>query len=150
MPIASRFGLFVGLSIAQLVAGCSGDPGALDASPEVTFLESEIVAAPSPFAFHSIAPCLSESDYVRAGAVFVQGGGCSPRCVRLASGGTVAFVGALPTQPVEPRAGGSVDSPITSSNPGGVAEFEFPDYGYFPFRCGSGPEATGVVWSTFW
>jgi len=102
----------------------------------------------SPFAFQAIPPCLAESDYVRRAAVFVRGSTCSPQCVRLAAGGTVAFVGVPANQSVEPGSVGTKPSPIGRSTFSG--EFEFPDYGFFPFRCGPAPDAIGVVWSTFW
>jgi hypothetical protein len=149
--------LFAWFLPALLGSGCAGH------SPDEPFdsnVQSEAEAAvdgtvdavsiTNPLAFQAIAPCLAESDYVRSTVVFVRGSTCSPRCVRLAAGGTVTFVGMLPNQSVEPRSVGTTPSPITQAAFGGSAEFEFSDYGFFPFQCGPATDATGVVWSTFW
>ena len=141
----------VGATLGAGCAGATGDEALASEQGPLSDDSSDVSSsAASPFEFQPIAPCLSERDYVRSGVVFVRGATCSPQCVRLAAGGTVVFLGGLSAQPVEPRRGGSSFSPIAPAAFGGAAEFEFADYGFFPFRCGAASGAIGVVWSTFW
>jgi hypothetical protein len=130
----SSLRFFAWFLAALLGSGCAGhapdEPldSSVQSGAEAAALGTDGAASvTSPFAFQAIAPCPAESDYVRAAVVFARGSTCSPRCVRLAAGGTVVFVG---------------------SAFGGSAEFEFLDYGFFPFQCGPANDSGGVVWST--
>ncbi len=102
------------------------------------------------FDFQPIEPCLSESDYVSRGAVRfgLSHEPFTPPCVRLASGGTVVFQGSLVEHPIVPRQLGTSPSPIQPSARGSRVEFEFPDYGTFPYRCAEHPDEIGVVWAS--
>jgi hypothetical protein len=150
-------GLYAWFLPALLGTGCAGhspdeplESGVQSETEAAVDGTDAVASVTSPFAFQAIAPCSAESDYVRSAVVFARGSTCSPRCVRLAAGGTVVFVGMLPNQPIEPLSAGTKPSPITRASSGGSAEFEFSDYGFFPFQCGTAKDATGVVWSTFW
>jgi hypothetical protein len=103
------------------------------------------------FGFEPVEPCLSESDYVSRGAVRfgLSHEPFTPPCVRLASGGTVIFQGSLAEHPIVPRQLGTAPSPIQPTSSGSRVEFEFPDYGTFPYRCARHPEEIGVVWSSW-
>ena len=102
--------------------------------------------------FQAIAPCNSATDYVTA-AVVTFGVGehrYSPPCLRLASGGTVVFLGSLLEQPLEPRdsdATRTTSNPIKSTFAGGSVEFEFPDQGFFPYRSDD-RTMIGVIWAS--
>jgi len=103
------------------------------------------------FDFQPIEPCMSESDYVSRGVVRFGLGSdpFTPACARLASGGTVVFQGRLAEHPIVPRrALGTEPSPIQPSARGSRVEFEFPDYGTFPYQCAEHPEEIGVVWAS--
>lgn len=99
--------------------------------------------------FEPIAPCLVESDYVSRAVVRFTGGQYTPRCLRLASGGTVVFQGSFAEHPLAIREGGDSPTPIVPTSSGGWAEFEFPDHGLFPYQCGAHPEEIGVIWSNY-
>ena len=103
--------------------------------------------------FRAIAPCNSEADYVTAAVVTFRVGEprYSPPCLRLASGGTVVFLGSLLEQPLEPRDSdttSSTSNPIKPTFDGGSVEFEFPDQGFFPYRSAADPTMVGVIWAS--
>jgi len=135
-----------GCAMESLADDPDGDPAieggaAVEGDPE----------AAAAFDFEPIEPCLSESDYVSRGAVRfgLSHEPFTPPCVRLASGGTVVFQGRLGEHPIEPRSLGTAPSPIQPTARGSRVEFEFPDYGTFPYRCARHPEEIGVVWSSW-
>ena len=137
--------LQVPLVLCGALQGCAGESA--DEALEPTNRNEPLLATSLSGAFFApVAPCVAESDYVPSAVVFLRNGSCVPRCVRLASGGTVVFLGPLSDQPVAPRGGGA--PPIVPSRAGGLAEFEFSNPGFFPFRCGPRPDANGVIWST--
>ena len=104
----------------------------------------------TPSGPQAIAPCASESDFVRSGVVTLRAGGQGffPACVRLASGGTVVFQALFQEHPLRRRDLGTTPSPITGTNFGGVVEYEFPDQGLFAYGCAAHPNEIGVVWSS--
>ena len=149
--------MIAGLS---LVAGCTAeamemDPDALPDDPSLPDQDriEDPMAAGSPYDFQPIEPCLTEEDYVSRGVVrfSLSHEPFTPSCLRLASGGgaTVVFQGRLAEHPIEPRDSGTQPSPIVSTGDGGSIEFEFPDAGFFPYRCAEHPEETGVVWASW-
>jgi hypothetical protein len=151
-PRAQRPRGALAAALLSALVSCSSDPSAEGAEsaqppPEVA---STSAALGTP-GFIPIPPCLKESDYVsRASVNFFWDGVYKPRCLRLASGGTVVFQGMFELHPLEPRAGGSTPSPIVPTNSGGWAEFEFPDHGLYPYRDAAHPEEMGVIWSGYY
>ncbi len=133
-------------------SGCAMEP--TDTEPvdgdEAAGLEGD-PATTLAFDFEPVEPCLSESDYVSRGAVRfgLSHEPFTPPCVRLASGGTVIFQGSLAEHPIVPRSLGTAPSPIQPTSRGSRVEFEFPDYGTFPYRCARHPDEIGVVWSSW-
>jgi hypothetical protein len=100
--------------------------------------------------FHPVAPCFQESDYVSRAVVRFLDGHYTPRCLRLASGGTVVFQGLFSVHPLEPRPIETMPSPIVPTSSGGQVEFEFPDHGFYPYRDAAHPEEIGVIWSNYY
>ena len=127
--------------------GCASEPpsAAEQDSTELATLEAAVTPG-----FQAIAPCLSESDYVSRAVVRFLDGVYAPRCLRLASGGTVVFQGDLRGHPLQPRSGGSTPSPIVATSAYGHVEFEFPDHGVYPYQDAAHPEQIGVIWSTYY
>jgi hypothetical protein len=114
---------------------------------------TEAISVTAASRFQAIAPCHSETDYVTAAVVTFRPGESrySPPCLRLASGGTVVFLGSLLDQPLEPRdsdATGTTPNPIKPTFAGGSVEFEFPDPGFFPYRSVTAPAMVGVIWAS--
>ena len=133
--------------VMESMADESDDAVELEGDQEATEGDPESAVA---FDFEPMEPCLSESDYVSRGAVRfgLSHEPFTPPCVRLASGGTVIFQGSLIEHPIVPRSLGTAPSPIQPTSRGSRVEFEFPDYGTFPYRCARHPDEIGVVWST--
>jgi hypothetical protein len=100
--------------------------------------------------FRPVAPCFNESDYVSRAVVRFLDGHYSPRCLRLASGGTVVFQGLFAVHPLVPRPIESMPSPILPTSEYGQVEFEFPDHGFYPYQDAAHPEEMGVVWSNYY
>lgn len=134
---------FVGVALSTLVAGCG------NASPDG--IESITVhnAVGTP-GFRPVAPCFQESDYVSRAVVRFLDGHYTPRCLRLASGGTVVFQGLFSVHPLEPRPIETMPTPILPTSSGGQVEFEFPDHGFYPYRDAAHPEEIGVIWSNYY
>jgi len=133
--------------IGLALLGCASEsPSAREqAGAELGTLEAAVTPG-----FQAIAPCLSESDYVSRAVVRFLDGTYSPRCLRLASGGTVVFQGDLAVHPLQPRSGGTTPSPIVATSAYGQVEFEFPDHGVYPYEDAAHPEQIGVIWSTYY
>lgn len=112
--------------------------------------ESSVEAAGSRFAFHAIEPCMSASRYTpRESVQFgLSHAPFTPPCVKLNAGGVVVFQGSFLDHPLVPRSGGHTPTPIQSTSQGGWAEFEFWDYGFFPYQCALHPNERGVIWIT--
>lgn len=64
----------------------------------------------------------------------------APRCLTVAPGQSVRFVGSLTTHPLRAGrvgvAGSGAGSPITDTSAGDEVSFTFPAAGEFPFHCG--------------
>jgi hypothetical protein len=135
------------LLIGAVSGGCAVDFGPADEEG----VESSAAGLGSPYDFQPIAPCLSRLDYIPRGVVQFGLGRApyTPRCVRLATGGTVVFQGSFLDHPLVPRSLGSAPSPIQPTLAGGSVEFEFSDFGFFPFQCAEHPEETGVIWASW-
>lgn len=138
-------------ALGAAFAACAVDPSnsngeTQEQNPD---LGTQAAALGTP-GFLPISPCLNESDYVSRAVVRFWDGHYTPRCLRLASGGTVVFQGDLSLHPLEPRPGGSPSSPIEFTNWAGQVEFEFTEHGVYPYRDAAHPEETGVIWSTYW
>ena len=142
-PASSLFSFAIFVSSIAL-SGC-GDAGYAEDTGEETATAGEALRTPG---FRPIAPCLSESDYVSRAVVSFWNGAYSPRCLRLASGGTVIFAGSLSEHPLEPRLSGDSFSPIVPARFGGMVEIEFPDPGLFPYQSGADPKQVGVIWAS--
>jgi len=130
------------IALGTTLAGCGGE------SP--TSVETQTAAVGTP-GFHPVAPCFKESDYVSRAAVnFFWDGIYKPRCLRLASGGTVVFQGMFAEHPLVPRPIETMPSPILPTSDYGQVEFEFPDHGFFPYQDAAHPEEMGVIWSNYY
>jgi hypothetical protein len=142
--------VIVAIASSALIGCASAAPDTISITeaPIEDGIDRQRAAVGTP-GFHPVAPCLNESDYVSRAAVRFLDGHYTPRCLRLASGGTVVFQGAFVTHPLEPRPIETVPSPIVPTNSGGQVEFEFPDHGFYPYRDAAHPQETGVVWSNY-
>jgi plastocyanin len=111
--------------------------------------------------FMAIKPCDTAAAYMTATTVTFGGTGAtaiaySPRCIKVAKGASVEFMGNFMVHPLAP----SKKRPATGTNPiketttGMTATFTFPDPGYYPFYCtqhgflDDGSNMAGVVWVT--
>ena len=138
-------------ALAITLLGCASEPpGGIEGNDAPNGSEWAVLREALTPGFQPIAPCLHESDYVSRAVVRFFDGVYSPRCLRLASGGTVVFQGNLAVHPLQPRAGGTEPSLILPTSFGGQVEFEFPDHGLFPYQDGAHPEQIGVIWSTYY
>jgi len=142
------------VAIASSIAlvGCSGE--SLDAiqstaAPDEGHVDKQRAAVGTP-GFHPVAPCFNESDYVSRAVVRFLDGHYTPRCLRLASGGTVVFQGMFAVHPLVPRPIETMPSPILPTNAYGQVEFEFPDHGFYPYQDAAHPEEIGVIWSNYY
>lgn len=129
-------------------AGCTAEPIEESGPDGGSPAESAAELGAGPLDFQPIDPCLSESDYVPRGVVRFgfSREPFTPPCLRLATGGTVVFQGLSPAHPLQPRDSDSA-SPIISSS--GTIEFEFTDFGFFPYQCAAHPDEKGVVWASY-
>lgn len=131
------------VAASTVLMACGGDPDAAEPASATR----ETLATPG---FHPVAPCFSESDYVSRAVVRFFDGHYTPRCLRLASGGTVVFQGNFSIHPLAPRPIESMPSPILPTNSGGSVEFEFTEHGFYPYQDTAHPEEIGVVWSNYY
>ena len=148
--LAPLRGAAVVASIA--VIGCASE--SLDASQSPPAFDEGTVekqrgAVGTP-GFRPVAPCFHESDYVSRAVIRFFDGHYSPRCLRLASGGTVVFQGLFAVHPLVPRPIETVPSPILPTSEYGQVEFEFPDHGFYPYQDAAHPEEMGVIWSGYY
>lgn len=135
-----------GLTIAAL-GGCAMDMDEM--GPDAATANESVELGGSPLDFQPIAPCMRESDYAPRGVVRVGlSEAFTPPCVRLATGGTVVFQGWMTHHPLEPRDAGTAPSPILATD-SGFAEFEFTDFGFFPYRCAAHADEVGVIWASY-
>ena len=138
-------------ALSAAVVGCASASPDTTSPPEQSNengIDTQRAAVGTP-GFHPVAPCPQESDYVSRAVVRFLDGHCTPRCLRLASGGTVVFQGLFATHPLEPRPIETMPSPILPTRSGGQVEFEFPDHGFFPYVNAAHPEEIGVIWSNY-
>jgi hypothetical protein len=130
------------IALGTTLPGCGGE------SPESVETQRAAVGTPG---FHPVTPCMKESDYVsRAVVSFFWDGKYTPRCLRLASGGTVVFQGMFAEHPLVPRPIETMPSPILPTSEYGQVEFEFPDHGFFPYQDAAHPEEMGVIWANYY
>jgi hypothetical protein len=142
----------VAMALSTALVGCSSEsPDAIGKSEshDTDRVEAVRSAVGTP-GFQPIAPCLKESDYVSRAVVSFWDGHYSPRCLRLASGGTVIFQGFFAQHPLVPRALGTIPSQIQPTSDYGQVEFEFPDHGIFPYQDAAHPEEIGVIWPNYY
>ena len=145
-----RFSL-ISFALSTVMLGCSSAPNAIDAtaSTDDDRVSTARAAVGTP-GFRPVAPCLNESDYVSRAVVRFWDGHYSPRCLRLASGGTVVFQGFFAQHPLVPRPIETMPSPILPTSEYGQVEFEFPDHGIYPYQDAAHPEEIGVIWSNYY
>jgi hypothetical protein len=141
--------ILASLSLAA-AGGCTAEP-LEEEGPDAAPAESASELGAGPLDFQSMAPCYSKKDYVARAVVRFSPWqpGFTPRCLRLATGGTVVFQGSMDQHPLIPRDEGATSSPIQATYSGGSVEFEFNDFGFFPYRCAAHPEEIGVVWASY-
>ena len=132
------------VAVSVAMVGCSSE--SLENESRVT-TERAAVGTPG---FHPVAPCFNESDYVSRAVVRFLDGHYTPRCLRLASGGTVVFQGLFAQHPLVPRPIETMPSPILPTSEYGQVEFEFPDHGFYPYQDAAHPEEIGVIWSNYY
>ena len=146
----ARFAPFA-FALGAVMLGCSSTPNAIDdvgrADDERSAATRSALGTPG---FRPVAPCLNESDYVSRAVVRFWDGHYSPRCLRLASGGTVVFQGPFALHPLVPRPVETMPSPILPTSEWGQVEFEFPDHGIYPYQDAAHPEEMGVIWSNYY
>jgi len=143
---------FVAFALGIAVVGCSSEsPDAVRSTQaeNENRVDTQRAAVGTP-GFRPVAPCFNESDYVSRAVVRFFDGHYSPRCLRLASGGTVVFQGLFAVHPLVPRPIETMPSPILPTSEYGQVEFEFPDHGFYPYQDAAHPEEIGVVWSNYY
>ena len=148
-PAATSMLVYLFLGAAS--AGCATEEfGELNEDEEGEAGDVTSTGLASPYDFQPIAPCLSRRDYASRGVVQFGFGRdpFTPPCVRLATGGTVVFQGLFQEHPLVPRPLGTTPSPIVATDSGGGVEFEFYDFGFFPYQCSRHPEEIGVIWAS--
>jgi plastocyanin len=116
-------------------------------------------AGGAPFA--SIAPCPTDADYVTGTNTVTFGFLGSPpgfvydpKCLAVAAGTTVAFMGSFVAHPLYPSAtrGSREGNPIGGTSTGESKAFVFPRRGFFAYYCGvhgaadDGAAMAGVIW----
>lgn len=67
-----------------------------------------------------------------------------PRCIAIASGQSVTWLGSLPNHPLSSQ-GGDMPTPIVTTNVGSSVTFVFSDAGDYGFVCLNHQPMTGVV-----
>jgi hypothetical protein len=149
--ISSRRFSIGAVAASLALIGCASE--SLDLLPSTQTaserrVDSERAALGTP-GFRPVAPCFNESDYVSRAVVRFFDGHYTPRCLRLASGGTVVFQGLFAVHPLVPRPIETTPSPILPTSDYGQVEFEFPDHGFYPYQDAEHPEEIGVIWSGY-
>jgi hypothetical protein len=142
----------VALALSIAVGGCSSESPDAIRSTEAEHanpVDTQLAAVGTP-GFRPVAPCFNESDYVSRAVVRFFDGHYTPRCLRLASGGTVVFQGLFAVHPLVPRPIETMPSPILPTSEYGQVEFEFPDHGFYPYQDAAHPEEMGVIWSNYY
>ena len=142
----------VAVAVSVAMVGCSGEsPDAIRSleGENESRVAKQRAAVGTP-GFHPVAPCFNESDYVSRAVVRFLDGHYTPRCLRLASGGTVVFQGMFAQHPLVPRPIETMPSPILPTSEYGQVEFEFPDHGFYPYQDAAHPEEIGVIWSNYY
>ena len=143
-PRARHLFSLAAVAVSVAMAGCSSE------SPDNESRAATHRAAVGTPGFHPVAPCFNESDYVSRAVVRFLDGHYTPRCLRLASGGTVVFQGLFAQHPLVPRPIETMPSPILPTSEYGQVEFEFPDHGFYPYQDAAHPEEIGVIWSNYY
>jgi plastocyanin len=160
--------IFIGIAVAA-APGCSSDSnngtggvggstggsgGSTGGSGGSTGGSGGATGGAGGSAFMSVAPCSSESDYMSATMIGAAGISYSPKCVKVAKGGTVKFAMDFSVHPLKPSAnrGDTTDNPIKDTSTGMEATFTFPKAGFFGFFCNihgmadDGKNMNGVIW----
>jgi plastocyanin len=123
-------------------AGMAPDVGADSGGDMVADMPADMVA------FMPLSPCETPVSYVQGStSVGVQGLRYDPRCLRVASGTTVAIHASV-EHPLQPASGGSPGNPIPPSS--ADARVSFPAPGFYPFLCAEHIDSgmAGVIWVT--
>jgi plastocyanin len=141
--------------------GCTGSSGGYAGGAIGSVLDATVErrdTGTTDGGFSAVAPCPAASSYLE-GATTVAFGGTTgyvyaPSCLKLAVGGSVAFLGDFASHPLSPSAtrGTLAGNPITNVSAGAARTFTFPAPGFYAYFCpfhgtlDDGTGMAGVIW----
>ena len=140
-------------SEAMPEAAPDAEPETAPAPPDAAMEAAPEAGTDAAASFVSIDPCVAAGNYVTTPTTiaFRTGpNGYEPACLKVTKGATVTWTGdfdAAVGHPLEPRAGGTSDNPITLTDTDvGSKAFTFPKAGFFPYHCRRHADMIGVIW----